>query len=40
MMAGLENAAVIGLPTSQVFADWPEIVEKYRNVKKLAPKWR
>ena len=33
MMAGLENAAVIGLPTSQVFADWPEIVEKYQNVK-------
>jgi PAS domain S-box-containing protein len=33
MLAGLENAAVIGLPTSQVFADWPEIVEKYKNVK-------
>ena len=33
MMAGLENVAVIGLPTSQVFADWPEIVEKYQNVK-------
>jgi PAS domain S-box-containing protein len=32
-VTGLEDAAMIGQPTSQVFADWPEIVEQCQGVK-------